>query len=108
VACKLEENFAEQGSLQGCISVVDAVNLQFVQNIYRVGHRPHGVSIAQNSRMLYVSSENTGGADTPHHPTTGNSSPPGKYNIVDLSTLKSIKSKEVQIAEFPSALIVSE
>ena len=43
VACRNEENSSEQGSLQGCVSVIDVGNLSFVKNIYRVGHRPHGV-----------------------------------------------------------------
>ncbi|MDX2246634.1 MAG: beta-propeller fold lactonase family protein [Bacteroidia bacterium] len=108
VACRNQESFAEQGSLQGCISVIDVGSRSFVQNIYRVGHRPHGVSVDVAGRRLYVSSENTGGVDELHHPLQGNSQPPGKYNVIDLNTLRVLRNRETQVAEFPNALVVSE
>ncbi|MEZ4774385.1 MAG: beta-propeller fold lactonase family protein [Bacteroidia bacterium] len=108
VACRNQENFAEQGSLQGCVSVIDVGNRSFVQNIYRVGHRPHGVGVDITNRRLYISSENTGGVDELHHPLQGNSQPPGKYNMVDLNTLLVLRNQETEIAEFPNALVVSE
>ena len=87
--------------------MIDVANLSFVKNIYRVGHRPHGVSVDVANRRVYVSSENTGGADPPHHPLEGNTSPPGKYNVVDLATLLSLPDEETEVAEFPNALVVS-
>ncbi|MEZ4826266.1 MAG: hypothetical protein R3C61_08225 [Bacteroidia bacterium] len=108
VACRNQESFADQGSLQGCVSVIDVARLSFVKNIYRVGHRPHGVGIDVKRRRLYISSENTGGVDELHHPLQGNSQPPGKYNVVDLNSLNVLRTMETEIAEFPNALIVSE
>lgn len=107
VACANEENQAEQGALKGCVSVLDMENMTFVQNIYRLGHRPHGVRVDVRRRRLYVSSENVGGVDPPHHPTN-DAGPPGKYNVVDLHTLEVLKEMETEIAVFPNALEVSE
>ena len=108
VACRDEENFAEQGSMLGCVSVIDVNSLSLLENIYRLGHRPHGVGVATKARRLYISSENTGGIDPPHHPIEGASGSPGKYNIVDLNTLSLLSEEETEIAVFPNALIVSE
>ena len=108
VACRDEENFSRQGSMQGCVTVIDAANLSFIENIYRLGHRPHGVAVSSTNRKLYVSTENTGGIDPPHHPIEGSSGPPGKYNVVDLETLEVLPDYETEIAVFPNALIVNE
>lgn len=107
VACAREENFPEQGALQGCISVIDVETLTWEKNIYRVGQRPHGVSVDIIGRRLYVSSENTGGQDPPHHPLEGNTFPPGKYNVIDLNTLEVLRDEETEVAEFPNALVVT-
>ena len=105
VACANESNPA-QGSRKGCVSVIDVNQNQLLQNIYNLGHRPHGVSIDQQTRRLFVSSENTGGIDPPHHPTT-DVGPPGKYNIVDLTTLEVLTGEETEIPVFPNALVVN-
>lgn len=108
VACAKAKNTVAQGSMRGCVSVIDAQNLTFIQNIYGLGHRPHGIMVAPQKRLLYVSSENTGGFDPPHHPTQGTSYPPGKYNVVDLNTLEVIREMETEVAEYPTSLTVSE
>lgn len=102
------KNTAAQGSIRGSVSVIDAENLTFVQNIYNLGHRPHGIGIDHKTHRLYVSSENTGGIDPPHHPIPGITSPPGKFNVVDMNTLQAIKSMETDLASFPSSLGISE
>ncbi len=107
VACANEDNFTEQGSMRGCVTVIDTENLEFIQNIYRLGHRPHGLDIDPTRRLLFVSSENIGGADPPHHVVEGASGPPGKYNVVDLTTLEVLEEEETEIGVFPNALIVS-
>jgi len=108
VACGDQESFADQGSLKGCVSVVDMDNLTFIKNIYQLGHRPHGVSVDYTNRRLYVASENVGGVDPPHHPVQGTAYPPGKFHVVDLNTLEPIADMETEVAEFPNALIVAE
>ena len=108
VACRSEENVAEQGDIQGCLAVIDAENLTLVDKIFQVGHRPHGVSVDVNGRRVFVSSENSGGIDTPHHPLEGTTGPPGKYTVVDILTLKVLKDEETEIAIFPNALVVSQ
>lgn len=106
VACANEENASQQGSLKGCVSVIDMKTNSFVQNIYQLGHRPHGISVDANARLMYVSSENVGGVDPPHHPT-GDAGPPGKYNVVDLNSLTVLKNMETEVAVFPNALVVN-
>ncbi len=107
IACAKQESFPDQGSMKGCVSVVNVSNMSFVQNIYRLGHRPHGLGIDTARRRLFVSSENTGGIDPPHHALDG-TGPPGKYNIVDLNTLQVLTEEETEVAVFPSSLVISE
>jgi DNA-binding beta-propeller fold protein YncE len=106
VTCAQAQNTAVQGSIRGCISVIDANGLSFIQNIWNVSHRPHGIGIDPVNRTLYVSAENTGGAEPPHHPTTGTGSFPGWYNVIDLNTLEVMPAKKTQIAGFPTSLCV--
>ncbi len=110
VACANEENFSQQGSMRGCVSVIDIETLSNIGNIYRLGHRPHGISISISKRLLYVSSENNGSGneDPPHHYIEGTEGVPGKYNVVDLQTLKVIRGMETEIAVYPNALIVND
>ncbi|GAB4429468.1 MAG: hypothetical protein OHK0039_48090 [Bacteroidia bacterium] len=106
VACRDEENFAVQGSRQGCVSVIDAATQTWLQHIYGLGQRPHGIGLAAAQRRLYVSSENTGGIDPPHHPIGGTSGPPGKYHVIDLDALRVIGEAETELAVFPNALLI--
>ena len=110
VACAKEENFSEQGSMRGCVSVIDAENLIFIQNIYRLGHRPHGIGLSSERNLLFVSSENNGAGseDPPHHFLEGISGTPGKYNLVDLTNLQLLRDEETEIGVFPNALVVTE
>lgn len=107
VACANEENTAVQGSIKGCVSAIDVATLTEVKRIFGLGQRPHGVGIAPGRRQLYVTSENVGGEDPPHHVIDGISGPPGKYYIVDLTTLEVITDSETEIGVFPNALVVS-
>ncbi|MEM6631333.1 MAG: hypothetical protein AAF694_16755 [Bacteroidota bacterium] len=108
VACAKEENFSEQGSMRGCVSVIDAVGLSKIREIYRLGHRPHGIGISKDRRLLFVSSENNGNGneDPPHHFIEGLAGTPGKYNVVDLQTLGLLREEETEIGVFPNALVV--
>lgn len=106
VTCAQAQNAAVQGSIRGCISVIDASGLSFLQNIWNVSHRPHGIGIDPVNRTLYVSAENSGGVEPPHHPTTGTGSQVGWYNVINLNTLEVMPEKKTQIAGFPSSLCV--
>jgi len=110
VACSNEENFSEQGSMRGCVTVIDVNSLSPIQNIYRLGHRPHGIGISAVRRLLFVSSENNGSGneDPPHHFIEGTAGRPGKYNVVDLGTLELLPDEETELAVFPNALIITE
>lgn len=108
IICAKSKNVAVQGSQRGSIAVVDAVTNTFFKNIYNVGHRPHGLDVDPVNRRLYVSSENTGGINAPHHPIPGAAYPPGKFSVIDLSTLEAIPSLQTEVAEFPAVLCVSQ
>lgn len=108
VACATAKNTAEQGAIRGCIVVINTETLTLEKKIYNVGHRPHGLKVDKKHNRLYVSSENSGGVDVPHHPTQGTHSPPGKFNVVDLATLSVLFDMETDIAEFPSSVEVAE
>jgi YVTN family beta-propeller protein len=62
-----------QGS--GSVSVIDVQTNQFVTTIANVGKQPHGIDIADDSRTVYVTCENTIGSDPPHHPLVGSIAP---------------------------------
>ena len=108
VACAKEENFSEQGSMRGCVTLIDADNLVHIQEIFRLGHRPHGIGISQDRDLLFVSSENNGNGneDPPHHFIEGLAGTPGKYNIVDLQSLTLLREEETEIGVFPNALVI--
>ena len=107
VSCSQAQNTAVQGSIRGCIGVIDANSLSIVQNIWNVSHRPHGIGIDPVNRTLYVSAENSGGAEPPHHPTTGTASFPSWYNVINLNTLEVMPEKKTQIAGFATSLSIS-
>lgn len=106
VTCAQAQNTAVQGSIRGCISVIDANALTHLQDIWKISHRPHGIGIDPVNRTLYVSAENTGGAEPPHHPTTGTGTQVGWYNVINLNTLEVMTDKKTQVAGFPSSLCV--
>lgn len=108
IACRDEENATLQGAEKGCISVIDTENLNFVKNIFRAGNVPHGIGISTTRNWLIVSSENNNGAAAPHHPVDGYTGPPGKYNIIDIATLKVLEDEEREISVFPNATVVTE
>ncbi|MEM7660026.1 MAG: hypothetical protein AAF399_28205 [Bacteroidota bacterium] len=87
--------------------MIDVPSLSFVQNIYRIGQSPHGIAVDVANQRVYVSSENTGGLDSLHHPLEGNVLPPGKYNVIDIKTLTVDREMETEVAEFPNAVVVS-
>ncbi|MDX1907633.1 MAG: c-type cytochrome domain-containing protein [Bacteroidia bacterium] len=106
VACRDESNVAMQGDDTGCVSVIDVAGKTLVKNIFGLGHKPHGIGVAIAGRRLYVSTEgNTGDL---HHPISGTSSPPGRYTVVDLTTLTVLEELETQVAEYATSLIISE
>ncbi|MEM6264677.1 MAG: hypothetical protein AAGI38_19350 [Bacteroidota bacterium] len=107
VACGNEENFAEQGSLKGCVSVIDVASLTLEKKIFRIGQRPHGIKVDPKRRRLYVSTENNGGEDPPHHFIEGQGAGvPGKYNVIDLNTLEVIEDMETEVPVSPNQLVL--
>lgn len=108
VACANAKNVAEQGSIRGCVVVINSDNFTVEKKIYGLGHRPHGVKIDKKHNFLFVSSENIGGIDSPHHPTQGVSYPPGKLVKVDLGSLNVLKDSYIDVAEFPTSVEVTQ
>lgn len=108
VACAMAKNVAEQGSIRGCVAVINTETMVVDKKIYGLGHRPHGLKLDKTHNYLFVSSENTGGIDPPHHPTQGVTYPPGKAVKVDLSTLTVVLNSFIDVASYPTSVEVTE
>jgi YVTN family beta-propeller protein len=80
--------------VSGSVSVLDAHTGAVVTTIANVGTQPHGVDISQDSRTVFVTLENQGGVDPPHHPTVGGKSP-GFIAFIDVATQQVYRRVEV-------------
>jgi YVTN family beta-propeller protein len=108
ISCSAAENFAMQGSVTGCISVVDMESLQWIKNIWGVGHQPKGLDVDIRKNILYVSLQNQGGgAEPPHHAVEGSTCNYGKFNLIDLNSLTVIPNKSTDLPCFPVSVAVS-
>ncbi len=76
------------------VTVIDAQTNTVLTTIQNVGPRPHGIDITEDSQLVYVSCENSGGTDPPHHPVVG-STAPGYLAIIDVNTQSVIRTIEV-------------
>ncbi|MEM6264679.1 MAG: hypothetical protein AAGI38_19360 [Bacteroidota bacterium] len=109
IACGNEENFAEQGSLKGCVTVLNVASLTVEKNIFRIGQRPHGIRVDPERRRLYVSTENNGGKDPPHHFVPGRGTlQPGKFHVIDLNTLEVIQELDTDLAFRPNQIAITK
>lgn len=108
VACANAQNSAEQGAIRGCIVVINTETMTVEKKIYGLGHRPHGLKIDKKHNYLFVSTENTGGIDPPHHPTQGAKYPPGKAVRVNLNSLNVVMHSHVDVASYPTSVEVVE
>jgi YVTN family beta-propeller protein len=83
-ACNLEDN------------TVHVINMSdfSVRTINNVGRQPHGVTFSPDGLRAFVTTENTFGAEPPHHPTSGGEGVSFVY-VIEVPTLNIIESIEV-------------
>lgn len=67
-------------------------NVEYI--IDSVGVEPHGIAVSKDGKFVYVSCENLGQSDPPHHPTTGGKKV-GFVKIIDVATKTVVASLEV-------------
>lgn len=106
VACRDEVNPTSE--YLGCVSVLDLSDLSFQQNIYNIGHVPHGIAFSQAQNLVVVNSENAAGLIPPQNPTTGRPGPAGQYTLIDANSLAVVPNSERQIAVLPNACVISD
>jgi hypothetical protein len=108
VACEKEESYSQQGSLLGCVSVINlSPAIAFSKNIYNVGQSPHGIGLDYARNRLRTSSENTTGTDTAHHVTVGTAIP-GFAHAIDLSTLQVKTAEQIELAGYAASLYIAK
>jgi DNA-binding beta-propeller fold protein YncE len=106
VACRNTDSFLDQGPRLGSVSVIDMRTDQFVENIWRLGHQPHGLAIDPARGLLHVSLENGQGVDPPHHPIEGSNQIPGQLSTVDLATRQVLRNLQTEVGAVPSGCVL--
>ncbi|MEN2993379.1 MAG: YncE family protein [Bacteroidia bacterium] len=87
VACLKAYAPGLQGERRGAVAVIEVERLKLLTHIYNLGHLPRGIGIDPVKRQLWVSFENIGAVDPPHHPV-GGSSELSKVYILQLPTFQ--------------------
>ena len=78
---------------EGAVIVFDIAGdgtLNWKKNIYGLAQRPRGMGFDEKRKKLFVFGDGAGGEDW-HHPPPDADTPPGQYNIIDLTTLEMAK-----------------
>lgn len=86
------------------VSAINTATHAIAFTIDNVGVEPHGVAVSKDGQFLYVSCENLGVSDPPHHPTTGGKKV-GFVKIIDIARRAVIASLEV--GNFASGMAVT-
>lgn len=76
------------------VSVIKTSTRTVEYTIADVGVEPHGVAVSKDGKFVYVSCENLGISDPPHHPTVGGKKV-GFLKIIDAATRTVVGSIEV-------------
>lgn len=76
------------------VSIISTATPTDVKTIDSVGVEPHGSAVSKDGKYLYVSCENIGLTDPPHHPTAGGIGT-GFVKIIDIASRAVVKSLEV-------------
>jgi YVTN family beta-propeller protein len=76
------------------LSAINTATRQVEYTIDNVGVEPHGVAVSKDGKYLYVSCENLGVSDPPHHPTVGGKKI-GFVKVIDIAERKVVASMEV-------------
>jgi len=86
------------------ITAISTATRKGEYTIENVGVEPHGVAVSKDGKYLYVSCENLGVSDPPHHPTTGGKKV-GFLKIIEIAKKTVVASLE--IGNFGSGMAVT-
>lgn len=76
------------------VSVIRTATNAEIMKIQNVGVEPHGVAVTPDGRFVYVTCENVGSPEAPHHPVAGLKTP-GFVAVINVATNQVIKRIEV-------------
>lgn len=105
VACLKADAPALQGDKRGAIAVIDAQQLRVLTHIYNTGHLPRGIGVDPIKRKLWLSFENTAGADPPHHYVGGLAGAPAKTYVLSIPTFQTEAIREMALVGY--GLVIS-
>ncbi|KAB2922392.1 MAG: beta-propeller fold lactonase family protein, partial [Bacteroidetes bacterium] len=86
------------------VSVISTATRSVTATIGNVGVEPHGVAVTKDGKYVYVSCENLGVSDPPHHPTTGGKKA-GFVKVIDAASRTVTAS--IETGNFGSGLAVT-
>jgi YVTN family beta-propeller protein len=86
------------------VSAIKTSTKKVEYTIENVGVEPHGVAVSKDGKFLYVSCENLGVSDPPHHPTTGGKKV-GFVKIIEIAKRSVVASLET--GNFGSGMAVT-
>jgi YVTN family beta-propeller protein len=86
------------------VSAINTATRTVEYTIDSVGVEPHGIAVSKDGLFLYVSCENLGVSDPPHHPTTGGKKV-GFVKIIEIAKKSVVASLEV--GNFGSGMAVT-
>ncbi len=86
------------------VSAINTTTRKIEYTIADVGVEPHGIAVSKDGKFLYVSCENLGISEPPHHATTGGKKP-SFLKVIDISQRAVVASLE--LANFGSGLAVT-
>lgn len=86
------------------VSAINTLARKIEFTVDSVGVEPHGVAVSKDGLFLYVSCENLGVSDPPHHPTVGGKKV-GFVKIIEIATRSVVASLEV--GNFGSGMAVT-
>ncbi|MGQ9863516.1 MAG: YncE family protein [Bacteroidia bacterium] len=105
VACLKESAPQFQGDKVGAIATIDIKSKRLKTVIYDVGHLPRGIGIDTLEGRVWVSLENLGGIDPPHHYTEGVAASIGKVTTINAFSLNKELTQQMPLASYGLGII---
>ena len=86
------------------LSIIKTSTRTIESTVNQIGVEPHGVAVSKDGKFIYVSCENLGVSDPPHHPTVGGKKV-GFLKIVDAA--KRVVVASIEVGNFGSGVAVT-
>lgn len=86
------------------VTAISTVNRSVVFTMTNIGVEPHGIAVSKDAKYLYVSCENQGISEPPHHPTTGGKKP-SFMKVIDIASRAVVASLE--LGNFGSGMAIT-